>query len=117
MKRKRQQKCPLTCTFGPVVMFISTATSFSLASIFSELFDSTNDEPPAVRNANARFFLVGELFTATVDDDVLRSADWRRFDGDADAGFDRTESCRDGVVTLELFSVNGIFDTLLMPSF
>lgn len=64
-----------TCTFGPVVIFISTATSFSLASMFSVFFDSTNDEvlPPfTVRNATARFFVDGDDES---DDDGFRSDD------------------------------------------
>lgn len=123
MKQKKTISASFTCTFGPVVMLISTATSFSLASIFSEFFDSASDEPAPVRKAIARFFFVGELFTA--DDDVvaddgncLRSVDnWRRFVGDTEDVFDLIESCLDGVVTLTLFSVNGTFDILLMPSF
>lgn len=100
-------------------MLISTATSFSLASIFTEFFDSTTDEPAPVRSATARFFFVGELFTADNElDDGFRSVDnWRRLVGDTEFLFALIESCRDGVATFTLLSVNGTFDMLLMPSF
>lgn len=99
------------------MIFISTATSFSLASIFNVFFDSTNDKllPPfAVRNAMARFLVDGDDDSDDDADAGFRSDDaWRRcFDGDADDGFDDfMESC------LTLFSANGTFDILLMPSF
>lgn len=89
-----------TCTFDPVVMLISTAKSFSLPSIFSDLLDfSTNNEPP-------RFLIVG---------DPINDGDDRQcFEGDdAVVVFDGVVP----FVTLTLFSVNGTFDILLMPSF
>lgn len=106
-----------TCTFDPVVMLISTATSFSLVSMFSDFFDFSINDEPLLTPPTARFFMVGD---ADNDDDFRLIDDWPRFDGDADAAapFDFIESFfndAEGVVTFALLSVN-TFDILLMPS-